>query len=69
MQSTEVKQIRQAAGLSQRELAEFLNLKPASGPRTVRAWELGEIPVSGPAITALTYLQEEISNGTWKKNS
>lgn len=39
----------QRLNMGQTECARFLNVDP----RTIRAWVLGERPVSGPAITAM----------------
>lgn len=50
------KSIRQAAGLTQSRLAAFLRI---SDVRTIRRWETGEIPVSGPA----SYLMELLDEG------
>lgn len=43
---------RKALGLTQSQMAEALRLGP-NGSRTVRRWEKGEIPVSGPASVAI----------------
>lgn len=52
MLPTEVKAARKALGLSQAELAERLRMGP-NGERTVRRWEKGDVPVSGPASVAI----------------
>ena len=53
MTPAKVKSIRTAAGLSQREMARLLRV---SDIRTVRRWETGEVPVSGPASIVLEML-------------
>ena len=50
MTPTEIKAIRQRYGLSQTELAALLRI---SDLRTIRRWEKGEVPVSGPASVVL----------------
>jgi DNA (cytosine-5)-methyltransferase 1 len=51
----EIKAARQRLGLSQGGLAERLRLGP-NGERTVRRWESGETPITGPASLALEFL-------------
>jgi DNA-binding transcriptional regulator YiaG len=53
MTPTELKSIRKRAGLSQSGLAALLRI---SDERTVRRWETGDIPVSGPASIVLELL-------------
>lgn len=55
MTPAEVRQHRQALGLSANGLAEALRLGKGGG-RTVRRWESGEVPISGPASLALELL-------------
>lgn len=50
MTPTEVKSIRERAGLTQTELARLLRI---SDIRTIRRWEAGDVPVSGPASIIL----------------
>lgn len=50
MTPAEIKAIRQRYGLSQTELAALLRI---SDLRTIRRWEKGEVPVSGPASVVL----------------
>lgn len=50
MTPAEVKAIRQRADLTQDELAARLRIADV---RTVRRWERGEVPVSGPASIVL----------------
>lgn len=50
MTPAEIKAIRQRYGLSQTELAALLRI---SDIRTIRRWEKGEVPVSGPASVVL----------------
>lgn len=48
-----VKEIREAAGLTQPGLAALLGI---SDKRTVRRWETGETPITGPARLVLEML-------------
>lgn len=52
MTPAEIKHARQRLGLSQAGLAERLRLGP-NGERTIRRWETGDIPVTGPASVAI----------------
>ena len=52
MTPAEIKSARTTLGLSQAGLAEALRLG-ANGGRTVRRWEAGEMPISGPAEVAI----------------
>lgn len=58
-----VRQVRQRLGLTQAELAERLRLAPATGKDTVRSWESGKRPITGPAQVALEYMLREIRAG------
>lgn len=49
---TDIKTARQRLGLTQQGLAEALRLGP-NGERTIRRWEQGDIPVTGPASVAI----------------
>jgi DNA (cytosine-5)-methyltransferase 1 len=51
----EIKEARRSLGLSQTGLAEALRLGP-NGERTVRRWESGDVPITGPASLALELL-------------
>ena len=65
MTGPELKAIRQCAGLTQSGLAEVLRI---SDKRTVRRWETGDIPVTGP----VSILMEIIDGGcdcVWKWNA
>jgi DNA-binding transcriptional regulator YiaG len=53
-----VREIRTALGLSQNGLAEALRLG-VNGGRTVRRWEAGQLPISGPAQVALELMEEK----------
>lgn len=53
MTPTEIITIRKRAGLSQSGLAALLRI---SDQRTVRRWESGDIPVTGPASIILEML-------------
>lgn len=50
MTPAEIKAIRNNAGLTQTELARLLRI---SDIRTIRRWEQGDVPVSGPASIIL----------------
>ena len=52
MQPDALKEARKRLGLTQRGLAEALRLGP-NGERTVRRWEQGDVPVTGPASVAV----------------
>ena len=52
---------RQALGMTQAELADALRLQK-NGERTVRRWEQGEVPISGPAQIAIESLLNQISS-------
>lgn len=54
---------RKTLGLTQSQMAERLRLGP-NGSRTVRRWEKGEIPVTGPASVAIEMMLESRS---WQK--
>jgi DNA-binding transcriptional regulator YiaG len=51
-----IREIRTGLGLSQNALAEVLRLGP-NGGRTVRRWESGQVPISGPASVALELMK------------
>jgi DNA-binding transcriptional regulator YiaG len=55
MTPAEARAARAALGLSQQGLAEALRLG-MNGERTIRRWEHGEIPISGPATVAIELL-------------
>lgn len=52
-----IRQLRKDLGMTQQEFATFLRLHPVTGGRTIRDWENGNRPVSGPASLALELLQ------------
>lgn len=54
-----IRAIRKAAGLSIRDMASVLRMKDE---RTVRRWEHGDVPISGPA----SILLEMMEAGTWR---
>jgi DNA-binding transcriptional regulator YiaG len=63
MTPAEIKVIRQRYGLSQSELAALLRI---SDIRTIRRWEAGEVPVSGPASIVLELMDaDELHNRFW----
>lgn len=51
-----VREIRLTLGLSQNALAEVLRLGP-NGARTIRRWESGQVPITGPASVALELME------------
>lgn len=55
MTPSRLKQIRHDLGLSTQGLANALRMAPDSG-RTVRRWESGETPISGPASVAIEFM-------------
>lgn len=63
MTPAEIRAIRQRYGLSQTELAALLRI---SDIRTVRRWEKGEVPISGPASIVLELMDaDELPNRFW----
>lgn len=60
MTPTEIKSIRERAGLTQTELARLLRI---SDIRTIRRWETGVVPISGPASIILELIAaDELPN-------
>lgn len=55
MTPSEIKTARKALGFSANGLAEALRLGKGGG-RTVRRWEAGDTPISGPATVAIELL-------------
>lgn len=55
MTPAEIRTARKALGLSQTGLAEALRLGP-NGERTIRRWEQGDVPITGPATVAIECL-------------
>jgi DNA-binding transcriptional regulator YiaG len=63
MTPTELKAIRQRYGLTQSGLAALLRI---SDLRTIRRWESGEVPVSGPASIVLELMDADaLPNRFW----
>lgn len=56
MTAIEFKEIRKRAGLTQSQLADYLRI---SDKRTIRYWETGERPVSGPVSLLMEQLSRE----------
>lgn len=56
-----LKRARRALGLSQSDLAERLRL--SGGSRSVRKYELGERPVSGPVTVAVEEFLKDVVRG------
>lgn len=52
MTPDDLKTARQRLGLTQKGLAEALRLG-SNGGRTVRRWEAGDMPITGPATVAI----------------
>jgi DNA-binding transcriptional regulator YiaG len=57
MTPNRIKEIRQAVGLTQTDLALVLGLTPNNGRRTVRRWEDGTIPITGPAAIVMQLIE------------
>lgn len=55
----DLKAARKRLGYSTRELAEALRLGKGGG-RTVRRWESGETPISGPVQVAVEAMMEKV---------
>jgi DNA-binding transcriptional regulator YiaG len=58
--SAEISTARKTLGLTQSQMAERLRLGQ-NGSRTVRRWEKGEIPVTGPASVAIEMMLARLS--------
>jgi DNA-binding transcriptional regulator YiaG len=56
----QVKAARARLGLTQAELADRLRLAPATGKDTVRSWESGKRPITGPAQVAIEFMLREL---------
>jgi DNA-binding transcriptional regulator YiaG len=56
MTPTEFKSIRLRAGLTQSQLADRLRI---SDKRTIRYWETGERPISGPVSLLMEQLEAD----------
>lgn len=55
----DVKQARKEMGMSVADLRDALRLSVATGGETIRKWERGKIPVTGPASVAIELLVHE----------
>lgn len=63
MTPTELKAIRKRYGLTIRGLADLLRIRDE---KTIRRWESGEVPVSGPASIVLELMDaDELPNRFW----
>lgn len=60
MKPAEVKAIRQALGLSQNDLGRSLGLRGENVDRTIRNWETGARPITGPARIALAFMARDV---------
>jgi DNA-binding transcriptional regulator YiaG len=58
MHPDDVRNARQSLGLTQSEFASLLELEGKYGKDTVRSWESGKRPISGPARVAIRLLLE-----------
>ena len=56
MTPTRIQAIRKQAGLSQTGLAALLRIADL---RTIRRWEKGDVPISGPASVVLEMLDRD----------
>ena len=63
MTPKQLKTIREKLGLSAKQLSVVLRLSDATSGRTVRNWEQGKYPISGPASLALEYLLRDWVEG------
>ncbi len=59
MTPAEIRAARKALGLSANGLAEALRLGKGGG-RTVRRWEAGDTPISGPVSVALELMLAKV---------
>jgi DNA-binding transcriptional regulator YiaG len=63
LQPNELRTIRQRYGLTIRGLAGLLRIRDE---KTIRRWEKGEVPVSGPASIVLELMDaDELPNRFW----
>jgi len=63
MTPTELRAIRKRYGLTIRGLADLLRIRDE---KTIRRWEKGEMPVSGPASIVLELMDaNELPNRFW----
>lgn len=53
MTADEVREARDALGMTNRQLASCLGLDGEHAERTVRRWVHGQVPITGPAATAI----------------
>jgi DNA-binding transcriptional regulator YiaG len=60
MTPDELKSARYRLGMTQHQLAEALQLG-IDGKRSVRRWEAGERPISGPVAVALRLMLERLA--------
>ena len=58
MTRSQMRELRQSLGLTQRELAQLLRLAPNTGADTVRKYESGVIRPSGPVVLLYELLQK-----------
>jgi DNA-binding transcriptional regulator YiaG len=63
-----IRDARRALGFTQSQLAHALELLGPYGKDTVRAWESGKRPISGPARAAIRLMLEkaEAANPDWR---
>lgn len=61
MTPQEFKAARKQLGLSIEQMSEALRMG-VNGGRTIRRWEAGDIPVTGPAQVAVEYMLGDVNN-------
>lgn len=59
MNPDQVKAARKALGMTQQQLADALELSGENAAATIRSWESGRRPISGPARVAIRLLVEQ----------
>jgi len=57
MTPNRLKTLRETLGLTQTDVAILLGLSAVNGRRTVRRWEDGLIPITGPAAIVLQLME------------
>ena len=58
MTPVRMRAIRRGLGLTQKEMAQYLRLAPKGGADTVRSWEAGRRPPSGPVTVVYEALED-----------
>jgi DNA-binding transcriptional regulator YiaG len=65
MTPKQVRDAREELGLTQSQLGEALQLDGDNVDRTVRRWESGKSPITGPAATALWLYRHTNKRPPW----